>query len=352
MPLRVPSVLVGLTLSLVASAAPSAQYLPEGAEQWYLTTDDGVEHYVVEVGRAEAVGDTVVVLHGGPGAEHSYLFDAVLPLADRFHFVLYDQRGSLRSPAPDSTVSYDRMVADLDALRADLGLERLALLGHSNGAALAYAYLAAHPDRVSNLALIGPVFPFWPGATPDLEMLQALGMPVEDPAWVEAYVPAMVARYDGDRENDERRALEERAEEGLDRPARNAREATAQFRIRFAASSLYHIDRWRQMRSGKVFYNAGIGDALIAGDGGWVAHRARWGRFYPALQAYDGPLTFVVGRQDFVDPGAEMWPDVVGLFDGAELVLLEEAGHDAWTDQPEAFQRAVGRALGRTERSQ
>ena len=344
---RFPFLLLSLLLSAVAVGSASAQYLPEGAEQWYLRTDDGVEHYVVGVGDAEAVGDTVIVLHGGPGADHSYLFDAVLPLADRFHFVLYDQRGSLRSPAPDSTISYDRLVADLDALRADLGLNRLALLGHSNGAALAYAYLAAHPDRVSNLTLIGPVFPFWPGATPDLEMLQALGMPVEDPAWVEAYVPEMVARYDGDRENDERRAQEEMVEEGLDRPARNGREATAQFRIRFAASSLYHIDRWRQMRSGKVFYNAGIGDALIAGEGGWDNHRARWGRFYPALRAYAGPLTFVVGRQDFVDPGSEVWPDVVGLFDGADLVLFEEAGHDPWIDQPEQFQEAVRRALNR-----
>lgn len=337
-----------LLLFTVAAGSASAQYLPEGAEQWYLTTDDGVEHYVVGVGRAQAAGDTVVVLHGGPGAEHSYLFDAVLPLADRFHFVLYDQRGSLRSPAPDSTISYDRMVADLDALRDDLGLDRLALLGHSNGSALAYAYLAAHPDRVSNLVLVGPVFPFWPGATPDKELLEALGLPIDDPVFVERYVGEMVARYEGDGESDDRRAREERVEEGLDRPAQSGREATAQFRIRFAASSLYHVDRWRQMRSGKVFYNAGIGGALVAGEGGRDAHRARWGRFYPALRAYGGPLTFVVGRQDFVDPGVEVWPDVVGLFEGAELILVEEAGHDVWTDQPDQFEDVVRRALDQT----
>ena len=43
----------------------------------------------MEFGTAEAAGDTVVV-HGGFGAEHSYLIEPLLPLSDRYHFVLYD----------------------------------------------------------------------------------------------------------------------------------------------------------------------------------------------------------------------------------------------------------------------
>ena len=334
-------------VALAALAAPlaSAQYLPDGAEQWYLTTDDGAQHYVVGVGTAEAVGDTVIVLHGGPGADHSYLFGAVLPLADRHHFVLYDQRGSLRSPAPDSTISYDRLVADLDALRADLGLDRLTLLAHSFGAALAYAYLDAHPDRVANLVLTGPVFPFWPGRAPDREMAEALGLPLDDPAFVETFVSDLVERYEADRVNDERRTQEVLAAEGLDRPARNEREATAQWRIRFAAASLYHVERWRQMRSGRVFYDEGVSEAIVMSEDAQGGYRERWGAFYPALREYHGPLTFVIGRQDFIDPGAVRWPEVVDLFDGAELVLVEEAGHDVWIDQPAAFSEAVGRAL-------
>ncbi len=66
------------------------------AEEWYLPTTDGVtELYIKEIGS----GSPVVILHGGYGAEHSYLIDAFAPLFSERRFVFYDQRGSLRSPA-------------------------------------------------------------------------------------------------------------------------------------------------------------------------------------------------------------------------------------------------------------
>src|SRR5215204_6021238 len=136
-----------------AQAAPAPVSLR--GEEWDYVADDGVRHYVIEFGR----GDTVVVLHGGWGGEHSGLIDAVRPLSDRFHFVLYDQRGSLRSAAPESTIAVDRLVRDLDGLRRQLRQERIALLAHSMGSALGYAYLAGHPDRVRGLVLFAPVRP-------------------------------------------------------------------------------------------------------------------------------------------------------------------------------------------------
>lgn len=332
------------TLMLALSVGPaSAQYLPAGAEQWYLRTDDGVRHYVVEVGDAEAVGDTVIVLHGGFGADHSYLFDAVLPLADRYRFVLYDQRGSLRSPAPDSTISLDRLVADLDALRDDLGLDRVTLLGHSMGTALAYTYLAAHPDRVTNLVLTGPAFPFWPAVAPDYEMMDALGVARTDTTFMADYM----SRYTRKQEEVQARAEAERAEEGLDGPAQNGREQTEKWRIGFASANLYHVERWRQVTGGQVFYNGDVYRALVAAEGGNGRYRERWAPLYPALRAYEGPLTFIVGIQDFIDPGAELWPSVAGLFDQSELVLIDEAGHNVWIDQPEQFESALRDALNR-----
>src|SRR5690606_14264497 len=142
----------------IVPASASAQQLVD-REEWYLWTDDGARLYVTEFGRAAAAGDTVIVLHGGWGAEHSYLLSALAPLGDRYRFVLYDQRGSLRSPAPDSTIAYERMVADLDALREEIGLGRVTLLGHSMGTVLASFYLAEHPDRVHGLVFTGPVSP-------------------------------------------------------------------------------------------------------------------------------------------------------------------------------------------------
>jgi proline iminopeptidase len=76
-------------------------------------------------------------------------------LADAYELIYYDARGSGRSPfgdAPDFTVA--RAVADLEAIRAGLGIDRLSLLGHSLGGHLAYLYAAAHPDAVDALILV------------------------------------------------------------------------------------------------------------------------------------------------------------------------------------------------------
>ena len=75
-------------------------------DEWRLYTDDGTSLFVREFGQ----GDTVLVLHGGWGAEHSYLIDPFIKLANKYHFIFYDQRGSLRSQCPDSLISVDNHI--------------------------------------------------------------------------------------------------------------------------------------------------------------------------------------------------------------------------------------------------
>jgi len=72
--------------------------------------------------------------------------------------VSYDQRGAGRSTAPDDLdYSLDAHVADLEALRSALGAGSVQLVGQSWGGAIASAYAATHPDRVSALVLVGAV---------------------------------------------------------------------------------------------------------------------------------------------------------------------------------------------------
>lgn len=97
----------------------------------------------------------VVLLHGGPG-----LWDYLEPLADLIgeeaSTYRYDQRGCGAS-TPSALQSIDRSVADLEELRRHWGLERMVLIGHSFGAALALAYAAAFPARVSVLGHLSGV---------------------------------------------------------------------------------------------------------------------------------------------------------------------------------------------------
>jgi proline iminopeptidase len=80
----------------------------------------------------------------------------------RTHWVLtYDQRGTGRSApvGPNDSTTVADMVADLEALRVALGVEKLDLLGHSWGGYLAQAYAAAHGDRVAHMVLVGSAAP-------------------------------------------------------------------------------------------------------------------------------------------------------------------------------------------------
>lgn len=119
----------------------------------YLAIND-VDLFVREIG----TGHPVVVLHGGPDFDHTYLLPELDVLSDCCRLIYYDQRGRGRSApnvAPEQVTIYSE-IADLDQLRDRLGIPRIALLGHSWGAVIAMEYAARHPDRISHLMLMNP----------------------------------------------------------------------------------------------------------------------------------------------------------------------------------------------------
>lgn len=114
-------------------------------------------------------GPETVVLHGGPGAHYDYLLPGFDVLAPGRTLVYYDQRGGGRSPVDrDVPVGWQEQVADLDALRAVWGIDRLSLAGYSWGGLLAVLYALEYPDRVATLALVSPA-PIWRGARDQYE---------------------------------------------------------------------------------------------------------------------------------------------------------------------------------------
>jgi pimeloyl-ACP methyl ester carboxylesterase len=76
-------------------------------------------------------------------------------LGERHTVVRYDERGCGLSDASVGDPSLETWVGDLEAVADAVGLERFALLGISQGAAVAVAYAVRHPDRVSDLVLYG-----------------------------------------------------------------------------------------------------------------------------------------------------------------------------------------------------
>ena len=140
-----PDADVGKSLSRRSDpfAPLTSQLLPVG---------DGHEIYVESVGRADGIA--AVYLHGGPGSgcqpDHRRLFDP-----ERFHAVLFDQRGAGRS-RPKGRREHNtlpHLIADMEAIREKFGFERWIVVGGSWGATLALAYAQAHPHRVSGIVL-------------------------------------------------------------------------------------------------------------------------------------------------------------------------------------------------------
>lgn len=113
---------------------------------------NGTELFYSEVGH----GLPCLVMHGGLGVDHTQFREWLDPLGDVLRLIYYDHRGNGRSGRPPiETLTFDQLVADADGLRAQLGFERTAVLGHSYGGCLALLYALRYPQRVSHLLLVG-----------------------------------------------------------------------------------------------------------------------------------------------------------------------------------------------------
>jgi proline iminopeptidase len=273
---------------------------------------------------AAGSGPTVIFLNGGPGDSHRYLRPAAAPLAGHFRCVLYDQRGCGRSllDNPDARLLHvDRFLDDLEALRLHLGLERLALVGHSWGATLALVYAVAHPGRVERLALVG------------------MG-PISDE--LDAVAAANLLKPLSAAERVERGGLRTQVQAavaaGDEAGARTlrAREAPLRFRAWFATPEALH--RFLTAYLAETPPNRQVNELV------WASYRqVRGGLPYERITA---PLLVLYGYQDF-EPITQAYV-LRERMPQARLRFLNACGHVPWLEQPEPFYAALRAFLSET----
>lgn len=149
-----------LTAAVLLGSCNAPAVIPPG--RGFIEVPGGPVWYEI---MGEGSGIPLVVLHGGPGGTSCSL-QVMRPLGDERPVVRYDQLGSGRSGRPDDPDLWqrDRFVRELDALREELGLEQIHLLGHSWGGALAaYYVLETGGEGVVSLTLSSPLIstPRW-----------------------------------------------------------------------------------------------------------------------------------------------------------------------------------------------
>lgn len=154
-----------LALADAAQPAPPKLTVPPlpgvPTREGYLAGDGGVRLFFRVAGTGPK---TILFLHGGPGlgmADGGYDFER---LAQRgFRYITFDQRSAGRSEGvPNERLTYREYAADIEAVRLYFGLERLNIAAVSHGTSMVLSYNYFYPGRVQSAALIAV-----PGATPE-----------------------------------------------------------------------------------------------------------------------------------------------------------------------------------------
>ena len=263
-----------------------------------------VSLYVDVVGH----GDPLVLMHGGPSAD-LWTMGAFRKLADQHTVVLYDHRSNGRSTGSPTSMTWENLAADANALREYLGFERWAVLGHSFGGHVALEYALRYPQRVSRLVLVDT------GA---------------DARWARDNAP---------------RVLSERGFSAA-RVELVRRWFTGDFESREYLSIFLRI-------SGAYMPNHGWrGMVRELAEGGWRSRiRSESLRFAgrslmpgwsvtSRLGEITAPTLVVAGREDFVFP-PDCQRELAAGIAHAELVLVDEAGHNPQDECPAEVMAAL-----------
>ncbi|HEX2357685.1 MAG TPA: alpha/beta hydrolase [Micromonosporaceae bacterium] len=253
-------------------------------------------------------GYPVLLMHGGPSADH-WTLSAFRRCADQFTLIFYDHRCNGRSwGAPVSTMTWENLTADADALRERLGFERWAVLGHSFGGHVALEYALRYPDRLSHLVL-----------------LDTGG----DSRWGRQNAPELLAQrgYGPEKVELVRRW----------------------FHGEFAPREYFPIF----MRIGGAYnHHPVLGAARVVLHGGWRSkmqpealifagrHLMKDWTVMDRLGEITAPTLVVAGRDDFVFP-PECQRELASGIPNAQLKIIERAGHNPHDERTAEVMRAV-----------
>jgi proline iminopeptidase len=295
MPLRIAKLAFLLLVALPLSAAT------------FRSHDGTTLHYDV-IGK----GEPVLLLSGGPGFSPDYLRPIAETLQAKRAFVLLHQRGTGKSQLAKidmTTLALPKLVADIESLREHLGVAKLTIAGHSFGGILAMMYARTHPDRVKALALIDSGGPTLAGVSTFTKNLEAR-YTAEDRALIQEW--SAPERIKADR-------------------------AKAVLALTRAKTPAYFADRDKARPFIESLNERSVTDAVFHA----VVPQMIMLDIREGLEKVKAPVLVIHGRQDPLESAAE----VHATFPGSSLVMIEDAGHFPWLEQPKPFFEALAAFL-------
>jgi proline iminopeptidase len=319
---------LAFVLAVVSAAAgfaqPAANVYPQ---QDGFVDANGVLIYYVEFGhcsfdRGRCV--PLVVLHGGPGADHTYFLPWLLPLARTHRLIFIDERGSGRSERLEDVSQYtiEKMADDVEAVRVALGLGKIDLLGHSCGGVLAEAYALKYQQHLNRLILnstfastreMNAVLAHEKAQMPPeklarLNELEQAGLYGKGEAWERGRYPV---EYE------------------------NLAWGPGYFPFLYGArpDSTYKPDA-NEPTNWELYREMWGSDGEFVIDGNLKS--VEWVDRLPTIHV---PTLILVGDHDECDPS--LAKEMHAKIAGSKLVIFPNAGHMNFVDQPDLWQKAV-----------
>jgi len=279
---------------------------------------ENAELFYREVGH----GRPIILIHGGPDFDHTYLLPDMDRLSDSYRLIYYDQRGRGKSGGeiqPDD-VSIKTEIEDLEGLRKYLQLDSVAVLGHSWGGVLAMEYAIRHSERVSHLIL-----------------MNTAAASQEDYLLLRQEVRRRKAVYE-----DALNALVSSAEYKEGDPETVAK----YYRIQYGTTIKQpeHLERLMgRMRLSftkeGVLRGRAIEEQLYKET--WLSKEYD---LFPKLKQLSIPTLVIHGDYDFVP--AECAAHIAQAIPGARFALLRECGHFAYIESPDEVRKEISDFFG------
>lgn len=287
-----------------------------GMEQRTFTKWDGATLSYAVVGSEDAA--TTLVCHpGGPGMSGAYFGDLCGLGSRDLRMIFFNPRGTGESSPPvGGRYELGDYAADLEALRSQLELQRIDLLGHSHGGFVGMVYALSYPERLGRLALVCSA----PRFSSELrEEAEAAFVAHRDQPWFEDAREAQRRRQAWDFTSPQEAA------------ALYAREARLWFANEGPDTEAFlgELARQRPDLQALRYFNHRLA----------AAYDLR-----PRLGEIDAPTLVVNGGRDFFGP--RISARELAAIPNSRVVLIPDAGHFVFAEAPQRFRAELEAFLG------
>ena len=252
-----------------------------------------------------------LVIHGGPGGDHSGFKPSMTPLTAALQLIYFDHRGNGRSAQADpdadpARFTLDENVEDMEALRQHLGLGPVVSIGTSYGGMVAMAHAARYPGAVSHLILV--VTAAHGGFMPQAEaFVREHGTPEQqrvcDTLWAGGF-------------------------RSVDELQHYYAVMGPLYAHRFDASRVGEA-RARSLPTTEPINRAFGPDGFL-----------RRFDLRPELSRITAPTLILAGRHDWICP-PDFSEEIHGLIPGSRLRIFENSSHSIRSDEPEAMNETM-----------